>query len=178
MLQSCTLTVYARLTPPSNKIAIATIGLSDAGAISGADTSQLDFRLIDSRPAPALPDGFLGGSAPRLQSLELDSIPFPALPKLLLSATDLVHLTLWNIPHSGYISPEAIVTGLAVLANLKSLTIEFESPLSRPDRESRRPPPPTRTVLPALTRFEFQGVSEYLETSWPGSMPLCLTPSV
>jgi hypothetical protein len=36
-------------------------------------------------PAPALPDGFLGLSSPRLQSLELDSIPFPALPKLLLS---------------------------------------------------------------------------------------------
>ena len=75
----------------------------------------------------------------------------------------LVHLTLWNIPHSGYFSPEAIVTGLAVLANLKSLTIEFESPRSRPDQESRRPPPPTRTVLPALTRFEFRGASEYLE---------------
>ena len=32
-----------------------------------------------------------------------------------------------------------------------------------PTRERRHPPPPTRTVLPALTHFEFQGVSEYLE---------------
>jgi hypothetical protein len=119
----------------------------------------------ESWPAPALPDGFLGGSAPRLQYLKLASIPFPALPKLLLSATHLVELSLWNIPHSGYISPEAIVATLAVLANLRNLDIEFESPLSRPDWESRCrcPPPPTRTTLPALTRFTFHGVSEYLE---------------
>jgi hypothetical protein len=123
---------------------------------------KLDLRG-DSGPAPVLPDGFLGGSAPSLQSLELRSIPFPALPKILLSATDLVCLTLSNIPHSGYLSPELIVTGLAVLANLKSLTIIFESPLSRPDRERQVLPLPTRTILPALTRFEFKGVSEYLE---------------
>ena len=73
-----------------------------------------------------LPDEFLGGFAPRLQSLNLKSIPFPTLPKFLLSATDLVRLTLWDIPNSGYISPEAIVTSLAVLANLKFLTIGFE----------------------------------------------------
>ena len=117
----------------------------------------------DCRPATALPDGFLGGFAPRLQSLELYSIPFPTLPKLLLSATDLVYLTLSNIPHSGYISPEVIVTGLAVLVNLRTLTLDFESPRSRPDRKNRRPPPPIRTVLPSLTRFGFHGVSEYLE---------------
>jgi hypothetical protein len=46
------------------------------------------------RPAPALPDGFLGGSALNLQSLKLYSIRFLALPKLLLSATSLVSLTL------------------------------------------------------------------------------------
>ena len=90
------------------------------------------------------------------------SIPFPALPKLLLTATDLVTLTLWNIPHSGYFSPEAIVTGLAV-ANLRSLTIAFESPRSLSSKKNCRLPPPTRTALPALTHFCFHGVSEYLE---------------
>jgi hypothetical protein len=49
------------------------------------------------------------------------------------------------------------------MANLKSLAIRFKSPLSRPLRGSRRPTPPTRTVLPALTRFRFDGASEYLE---------------
>ena len=32
-----------------------------------------------------------------------------------------------------------------------------------PDQECRRPPPPVRSVLPALTHFEFNGVGEYLE---------------
>ena len=109
---------------------------------------------------PTLPDDFLVGTAPRLQFLELQFIAFPALPKLLLSVTDLVYLSLSRIPHSGYISPEAIVTGLAVLTNLKYLNIGFES---RPDQESRHSLPPTRTVLPSLTSFRFQGVSQYLE---------------
>jgi hypothetical protein len=123
----------------------------------------LHFDGYYRRRAPALPNGFLGGSAPRLQYLMLDSIPFPALPNLLLSATHLVHLTLQRIPHSGYFSPKEIVTSLAVSTNLKSLTIEFESPLSRPNHESRHPPPPTRIVLPTLTHFQFKGVSEYIE---------------
>jgi hypothetical protein len=113
--------------------------------------------------APALPDRFLVGSAPRLQSLELQCIPLPALPKLLLSANDLVHLTLREIPSSGYISPEAMVIGLTVLSNLKYLTIGFESSLSGPDWEIQRSLSPTPTALPALIHFEFNGVSEYLE---------------
>ena len=112
---------------------------------------------------PIVPEGFLVGSAPRLQSLTLRCIAFPTLPKLLLSATDLVDLELRNIPHSGYISPQAIITGLAVLVNLESLILGFQSPQSRPNRGSRPPQMPTRTVLPALTRFEFKGVSEWLE---------------
>ena len=124
---------------------------------------HLTVYVEDDQRAPALPDGFLGGSTPRLQTLDFDSIPFPALPKLLLSATDLVYLTLDHIPHSGYFSPEALVTGLAVSANLMHLIIGFESPLSRPNREIRRPLQPARIILPTLTRFQFQGVSEYLE---------------
>jgi hypothetical protein len=122
---------------------------------------KLRFNYLGS--APVLSDGFLDGSAPSLQSLELGCIGFPALPNYLLSATDLVCLYLWEIPPSGYFSPGAIVTSLAVLANLKSLTIGFEPSLSRPDLESRRPPPLSLTVLPALTRLEFRGVTEYLE---------------
>jgi hypothetical protein len=123
---------------------------------------MLYFNFDDDNHS-ALPDEFLGGSAPLLQDLVLESVPFPALPKLLLSATDLVRLTLAWIPHTGYISPEVIVTSLAVLVNLESLTIGFASPLSRPGRERRRPLPPTRAVLPALARFTFGGASEYLE---------------
>ena len=110
-----------------------------------------------------LPDSFLGGSASRLQFVSLNHIPFPGLPKLLLSATHLVLLYLWSIPHSGYVSPEAMVTTLSTLTSLESLSLEFESPQSHPDWAHRRLPPPTRSVLPVLTVFWFKGVCEYLE---------------
>jgi hypothetical protein len=74
---------------------------------------------------PALPGSFLGGSAPRLQELKLDRVPFPGLPKLLLSTTYLVTLHLEIIPHSGYISPEAMVTCLSVLGSLEDLCLFF-----------------------------------------------------
>jgi hypothetical protein len=120
---------------------------------------------LKDEAVPVDPDLFLGGSAPRLQTLSLDHIPFPGLPKLLLSATHLVQLCLLGIPHSGYISPEAMATCLSGLTRLEYLEIEFESPQSRPDhwQNSRRPPLPTRNPLPVLTVLLFKGVSEYLE---------------
>ena len=112
---------------------------------------------------PVLPDSFLGGSAPRLQNLYFDGIPFPGLPKLLLSTTHLVDLSLYRIPRSGYISPEAMVTALSALTSLDTLSLHFQSPQSFQDMASRRPSPPKPVVLPVLTEFEFQGVSEYLD---------------
>jgi hypothetical protein len=108
-------------------------------------------------------DSFLGGSAPHLRYLCLRSVPFAALPKLLLSATDLVDLHLCDIPDPGYISPEAMVTTLSALATLESFSLEFQSPRSRSSRESRHPLSPKCVVLPALIYFYFEGVSEYLE---------------
>jgi len=113
--------------------------------------------------APVLLDSFLGGSAPRLQSLWLDGIPFPALGKLLLSTRYLFNLCLDRIPHSGYISPDAFVSSLSGLTRLKYLALTFQSPRSRAARESRVPPPPVRVVLPALAYVRFKGDSEYLE---------------
>jgi hypothetical protein len=112
---------------------------------------------------PVLPDSFLGGSVPQLRFLSLTFIPFPGLPKVLLSATRLVKLWLLAIPHSGYISPEVMVTCLSMLASLEELKFQFHSPQSSPDQESRRPLPPTRSVLPALKTFWFKGANEYLE---------------
>ncbi|KAI0249329.1 hypothetical protein BJV78DRAFT_1284086 [Lactifluus subvellereus] len=121
--------------------------------------------------SPTLPDAFLGGSAPRLQRLSLSGIPFPGLPRLLLSTSELVNLKLSKIPDTGYISPEAMITGLATLTRLQSLVIEFAYPPSHPLLRSRRPPPRTRTrartrsrvVLPALNGMAFLGESEYLD---------------
>jgi hypothetical protein len=127
------------------------------------ELAGLYLSLVTEYHGPVIPDSFLGGSAPRLQYLALISVPFPGLPGLLLSATHLAHLHLLNIPHSGYISPEAMATCLTTLTNLKRLQLEFESPQSCPDQENRRSPPPTRSLLPALTYFWFKGVNEYLE---------------
>ena len=115
--------------------------------------------------APVIPDLLLGGFAPDLGTLRLSGIPIPipGLRKLLLSTTDLIDLQLYKIPHSGYFSPEAMVTCLSELTRLQTLEVGFESPRSRPYRENRRLPPPTRTLLPSLRVLQFTGVSEYLE---------------
>jgi hypothetical protein len=115
------------------------------------------------RVSAVIPDSFLGGFAPRLEGLYLTGVPFPGLPKLLLSATHLVRLKLDDIPHSGYFSPDKMVAALSTLTNLDSLSLTFTSPESCPDLESRRLPPSTRSVLPVLNTFQFKGVSEYLE---------------
>ena len=112
---------------------------------------------------PVLPDSFLGGSAPRLRFLLLQSTPFPGIPKLLSSATHLVKLYLYDVPHSGYISPETMATCLSAMTSLEVLQLSFESPESCPDLETQPPFLPTRFVLPSLTIFRFKGACEYLE---------------
>jgi hypothetical protein len=117
------------------------------------------------RRAPILPDLFLGGSAPHLQYLNMTTIPFPGLPKL-LSATHLVNLRL-HIPHSGYVSPEAMATCLSMSTSLELLRLEIEDyhpNLSfHPDLGGRLPFPPAHSVLPTLTIFSFNGVNGYLQ---------------
>ena len=108
-------------------------------------------------------DSFLGGSAPRVRSILLDSIPFPNLPKLLLSAPHIVKICITSIPHSGYVSPEALLGAPSTLTSLESLWLQFRSRQSFPDRAGRRTPPPTRFFLPVLTVFRFGGVCDYLE---------------
>jgi hypothetical protein len=123
---------------------------------------DLCLRAFD-RIAPLDPDLFMGGSTPRLRYLQLERIPYPGLPNLLLSATHLVSLRLYDIPHTGYISPEAMVTCLSMLTRLETLCLEFRSIPSHLDWESQRLPLTTRSVLPALMCFRFRGVGEYLE---------------
>ena len=84
-----------------------------------------------------LPDSFLGGSAPRLQSLWLGCVPFPRLPKPLLSARDLVDLSLWDIPLSGYISLDSMFTSLSASTRLEKIALAFLSRQPHPNLESR-----------------------------------------
>ena len=154
---------------------ITQIGLSDISSSQLEDISevmQVPFPELthlglfhDDETEPVLPlsDSFLGGSAPRLQSLDLRGILYPGLPKLLLSATHLTDLHLTCIPHSGYISLEAMVACLSTLTSLEGLVLVFRSPQPHPDQEGQRPPPSIRTSLPVLDRLIFYGGGEYLE---------------
>ena len=56
-----------------------------------------------------------------------------------------------------------MVTALSMLTSLTYFRLQFQSPQSRPYRASRRPPPPTCSVLPVLTVLNFKGVSDYLD---------------
>ena len=105
----------------------------------------------------------LGGSMPQLRSLRLTGIAFPTIPKLLLSTSDLVDLCLWGIPHSGHISPVAIVAGLSSLTKLRTLVLGFRFPRSRGDGVTQLAPPLTRIVLPSLFTLYFEGQREYPE---------------
>jgi hypothetical protein len=121
--------------------------------------THFDIELDDN--LSVLPADFLGGSAPRLQEFALSGMPYPSLPMLLLTTTDLVKLDVFDIPPTGYISPEAMVASLAGLPKLEVLAIGFLVASSRPAKLHR--PPLTRTVLPAITSFRFRGFGEYLE---------------
>jgi hypothetical protein len=126
----------------------------------------LSLEMIEDGDS-VVPDNFLGGYAPSLRTLLLKMIAFPALPKLLLSTTQLVTLQLSSIPRIGYISPGIMATCLAALPNLKQLGLEFHSPDISADADEdivqSSPPSPTRAVLCSLTSFHFKGISQYLE---------------
>ena len=112
-------------------------------------------------PPLLLPDLLLGGCAPHLRFLSLQSVSFPALPNLLLSASHLVYLYLCGIP-SGYF-PLEMVTALSALTKLESMRLVFVYTDS--DSDLRDPPslPLKRSVLPALKVLELQGDGECLD---------------
>jgi hypothetical protein len=82
-----------------------------------------------------------------------------------LSTRDLNSLQLEGIPLTEHFSPEMLAIGLSTATQLKSLTIYFVSRIPHPDERGvhMHSPSPNRTVLPVLTEFRFEGVSEYLE---------------
>ena len=144
--------------------------------LGGFSQSQLEYianSALMQKPFPVLTDlrlhgpdirsipaSFLGGTAPHLRSLRLSSTLFPGLRRLLLSTTHLVHLDLHISPLD--IPPEAMAAILSALTSLESHCIHFLSPLLmlEPALESRRPP---CSILPRLTKIEFNGPGEYLE---------------
>ena len=130
----------------------------------------LEYLQLGSRDlmeSLVIPSGFLGVFTPQLRHIDLDGTPFPTLPLLLLSAANLASLRLYEIPNTGYFSPEALVSGLNAKSDLKFLEIHFLHPTSDLGGESPRPRPrpnsPTHVLLPALTEFQFRGDNAYLD---------------
>jgi hypothetical protein len=125
----------------------------------------LTHMVLSPDHEPVLPDSFLGGSAPRLQTLKLCHISFRALPNLLLSASDLVHLSFTHLSHLEFISPESMVACLSSLNRLQTLSLGFHTHYWEfPSQSPRyRPSPQTRAVLPALTDLTFKGTCDYSE---------------
>ena len=139
--------------------------VSEAMQIPFPELTRLDLHDDFRQAEPILPlsDSFLGGSAPRLQSLRLDRIPYPGLPKLLLTATHLTRLDLHDIPDSGYIPPEAMAACLSTLTSLERLLLVFLFPRPFPDQKGQCLRPSPRTSLHVLDHFMFRGSGEYLE---------------
>ena len=162
--------IIAALEQP-DRVRRLKLDVTNAQLAMVASVMQVPFPMLtdlwlssNDRNVPVLPGSFLGGSAPHsLHQIYLEGISFPMLPTLLLSASNLVYLRLEGIPQNGYISPEAMVTGLAASIRLDSLWIWFKPQTSRPGLEQRYPPPSNRAVLPSLVTFNFHGFSDYLE---------------
>jgi hypothetical protein len=134
--------------------------ISAAMQVPFPELTDLTIHLgVETKPV-TIPDSFLGGSASHLRSLYFARIPFPGLPKLLLSATHLVNLRLHDIPQSACFSPEVMVSCLSALASLKLLQLR-----RFPDPDTQYLFPRTRSVLPSLTSLEFMfgDDSAYLE---------------
>jgi hypothetical protein len=126
--------------------------------------SLMNLDLICDSPDsfPVISRKFLGGSAPHLQHLCLESISFPYLPTLLLSAPHLVTLRLNHIPLNGYI-PEGMAGILAMLTSLTTFSISCHEDTPPPDQWQSRPDSLMRATLPALTCISYTGHSRYLE---------------
>lgn len=77
------------------------------------------------RNESTIPDGLFRGSALLLQHLDLRNVSFPALQTFLLSASNLVNLSIRRISRTGYISPEVMALHVATLPKLEILDIEF-----------------------------------------------------
>jgi hypothetical protein len=133
-------------------------------SLSSQDGDQdEDYEEDHDEDVPVIPSKFLGGSAPRLLEISFSSIPFPTIPAVLSSASDLVKLRLENVPPTPFPSPEAMVACLASLTRLEDISIEFRSELRTTRPDQIRLPPETWAVLPAVTSFSFEGDNTYLD---------------
>ncbi|KAN0136250.1 hypothetical protein V8E53_006110, partial [Lactarius tabidus] len=122
--------------------------------------SQLEDLVLQARdnlPLP-LPDSLSWGR--RIRSLELTRVTFSALPQLLYSSRELVHLHLHEVLYPSHSSPQVLIDALYRTARLRSLSLRLP-PITNPITASSLPW--RRNFLHALARVNFIGIAEYLE---------------
>ena len=117
--------------------------------------------LSENKFQLTLPSAFRWGE--RIRTLHVTGIAIPTLPRL-LSSTYLVDIQFHEIPMAGYFSPQAFVNALTGASHLKSLSLHFLSFPPRRNHVGLPPPGGHRIVLPALTCFEYRGISKYLDS--------------
>ena len=133
--------------------------------------TTLELKLCSSC-WPLLPDPFLGGSAPRLQSLDIDVAAVFPIRKLLLSASDLVHLS-FRIDQYGA-TPEEIATSLSSMA-LNRYLWYLNIPIHTPGAHAQQTNDHLRYRAPSSLLSPILGskvLATTWTTSWPISMPL------
>ncbi|KAH8978460.1 hypothetical protein EDB92DRAFT_583766 [Lactarius akahatsu] len=146
LVSSISLTVTSSLLEKLSSIERPFLGLEELVLLS-----QDGLRLT-------LPSAFRWGS--RLRCLHSTKIAFPSLLQLLSSSTNLVDLQLHEIFDPWHLSPEALTKALFGMAQLRSLSLHF---LSTAIYLSPPPSVEERIILPGLIRFNFRGVTKYLE---------------
>ena len=103
--------------------------------------------------------------APNLRYLSLGGFALPIGSRLLANAVGLVTLHLVMVHPSTYFHPNTLLQWISLMPYLETLIIRFDS--SIPNRELERQLTHTPIIapimLPNLHRFEFQGVSAYME---------------
>ena len=103
--------------------------------------------------------------APQLNHLTLNHFDSPIGSPLLITAVNLVRLSLQWVHPSTNLYPNDLFQALSLLPQLQNLTISFSSPVTKRDIERKMLGVliEAHTTLPNLRSFDFAGVSAYLE---------------
>jgi hypothetical protein len=124
------------------------------GTVEGPLPEQEEDLLSRDSVQLTLPSYFQWDS--RIRKLHLTGVVIPALLQRRYPANIQLHLD--EISHTEGFSPDAFVDVLSGMPQLQSLSIHFHSTaFSVPS------PAGERVILPALTRLNFRGITEYLE---------------
>ncbi|KAI0294776.1 hypothetical protein BC826DRAFT_1010387 [Russula brevipes] len=160
-----------KIWPPSLPIQIWNLGSLADNLLAALEHPDRVVEVCLQHSPRSLLEKMTGAMRGPFPAMTLDvsglSFPLPALGGVLSTAADLVQLHLWNVPQSGYVpTPAEMVAHLSALPKLETLVLGIHprGPAFSLDSHYGRgrrlaPPRGTRAVLPALTRFWFQGAN-------------------